>query len=245
MKAGLFRSSLRWVGRALRCWVAEQTLKHLRDVRLYELSCVLPFVPEGARVLELGAGRGWQAEALRSYGFAVTALDVARSMDGREDAVGVDLYDGREIPYPAGSFHVVFTSNVLEHVADVKGLLDETARVLRADGWAIHVVPTGVWRFWTNVTHVLRYLSVPPVHGERGRNCIDEIRHLRVAAWSAALGGEGWTVVSCKGSGLFYTGCSAMDGRLNIRTRRILARLLGSSSRIVVVQRVERDGAGE
>ena len=65
----------------------------------------------------------------------------------------VKTYNGRDIPFPDSSFDVVFSSNVLEHVLDLPYLQDEIKRVLKPGGYCVHVMPTGVWRFWTNIAH--------------------------------------------------------------------------------------------
>ena len=42
------------------------------------------------------------------------------------------------LPFPHASFDLVASTAVLEHVRDVPAMVDETARVLRARGWAWH-----------------------------------------------------------------------------------------------------------
>src|SRR5262249_39053343 len=46
-----------------------------------------------------------------------------------------------------------FSSNVLEHVEDIGGLLRDAARVLKPDGVMVHIVPSSAWRWWTSVAH--------------------------------------------------------------------------------------------
>ena len=62
-------------------------------------------------------------------------------------------YDGARIPFADGVFDIVFSSNVLKHIADLERVQEELKRVLKDDGIAIHIVPSGTWRFWTNVAH--------------------------------------------------------------------------------------------
>ena len=45
-------------------------------------------------------------------------------------------------PFPDGQFDVVFSNQVLEHVADIANFLRESRRVLHPHGTAIHVFPT-------------------------------------------------------------------------------------------------------
>jgi SAM-dependent methyltransferase len=42
------------------------------------------------------------------------------------------------IPFPSGSFDLITTNAVLEHVRNLAAMVDETARVLRSGGWAWH-----------------------------------------------------------------------------------------------------------
>lgn len=129
--------------------------EQLRRYRSHELALVLPLLPEGATILEIGAGAGWQAKALAAQGFAVQAIDVDLAGAGYRERREwpVTLYDGRRIPFPDACFDVVFSSNVLEHVLQVEQFQAEIQRVLRPAGRAVHVVPTGSWRFWTNATY--------------------------------------------------------------------------------------------
>ena len=61
-------------------------------------------------------------------------------------------YDGRHIPLTDNSVDIVFSSNVLEHVPDLSQMHSEVRRVLKPDGYCIHVLPTHAWRLWTILT---------------------------------------------------------------------------------------------
>ncbi len=106
------------------------------------------------RVLEIGAGQGFQARLAAADGFHVFAVDVPDSRSGDPNRVWPVLtYDGWRLPFRAGIFDVVFSSNVLEHVAEpwLSALLQDTARVLAEDGVAVHVLPTPLWRICTSL----------------------------------------------------------------------------------------------
>lgn len=128
----------------------------LEPIRLAELEALLPHFPEGARVLEIGAGAGWQARALADRGFIVEAIEYSDSgFSGLREArvFPVQDYDGHRIPFPDGSFDVVFSSNVLEHIPHVERFQAEIQRVLRSGGTAVHLMPTATWRIWTTLAH--------------------------------------------------------------------------------------------
>lgn len=118
-----------------------------------ELEEFANLIPEGARVLELGGGTGQQARLLAARGVDIVSVDVAGSIYENERVFDVIRYDGSHLPFADATFDVVFSSNVLEHVADLPTLLDEMARVLVPGGFGLHAMPTHGWRFWTSVSH--------------------------------------------------------------------------------------------
>jgi len=127
------------------------SLGFLHTLRDAEMARVAQLLPAGARVLELGAGTGYQAKILAESGFRVTAIDLAGSTYAADRVYPVIDYDGRQIPLPDGSVDVVFSSNVLEHVQDLAALMQETCRVLAPGGCAVHALPSPAWRFWTSI----------------------------------------------------------------------------------------------
>jgi SAM-dependent methyltransferase len=122
------------------------------------------------------------ADALRALGSpggaGLNALDLGcgqrpwRALFGRAHCLGVDistqgacpdlLAAGHALPFAAGGFDLVFSSQVLEHVADDVSVLAECARVLRPGGefvlsvpfyWPLHEEPHDQRRF---TSHGLR-----------------------------------------------------------------------------------------
>lgn len=126
---------------------------HMRQCREYELTRVLPWLTPGSSVLEIGSGAGWQAKRLAEQGFLVEALDLETSTYADQRVFPVQHYDGRTIPFPDGTFDVVFSAHVLEYVEHLYEWLDESARVLKSSGTAVHILPSSSCRFWTLVTH--------------------------------------------------------------------------------------------
>src|SRR5262245_37570899 len=126
---------------------------HLERLRSEELSHILPLLPPQAAILEIGAGMGWQARALAERGFSVTAIDIPGSLESKQRVHAVVEYDGFHLPFPGGHFNVVFSSNVLEHIPHLETFEAEIGRVLETSGKAIHIVPSGCWRFWTTLAY--------------------------------------------------------------------------------------------
>ena len=134
-------------------------VQFLHVVREFELARIASYLPPGARVLEIGGGSGYQALRLGQLGFEVCAVDVAGSTYAADMVFPVQIYDGKHLPFPDESFDVVFSSNVLEHIREPGEVHREACRVLRPGGYCVHVVPTGAWRFWTNVTHYVEMMQ--------------------------------------------------------------------------------------
>jgi ubiquinone/menaquinone biosynthesis C-methylase UbiE len=152
------------------------TVEFQQQIREVEVAQIVPLIPRGATILEIGAGAGWQARKLSERGFEVKAIDVAGSPYEGQRTCDVGIYDGKTIPFPDDSIDVVFTSHVLDHVPERTALQAEMKRVLRPGGFAVHIVPTVSWRVWTMVTHYPhRWKQMMALLGERlfagnGRN---------------------------------------------------------------------------
>lgn len=131
----------------------------LRHIREYEMAQVLPLMTPGQTVLEIGAGAGWQSQMMADYGMHVISVDLATTFY-REVQSGflVVAYDGFHLPIKSHSVDVIFSSNVLEHIAHLDVIQAELHRVLKPDGKAIHILPTSSWRLWTSLVHPLNYV---------------------------------------------------------------------------------------
>jgi SAM-dependent methyltransferase len=108
---------------------------------------LLERVAAGDRVLDLGCGDGAFAAELVAAGCRVVMADVAdealRRARGRAPgAEAVALAEGAPLPFAEDAFDVVWAGEVLEHVADVAGLLAEVRRVLR---WGGRLLVTTPW----------------------------------------------------------------------------------------------------
>lgn len=126
--------------------------------RLFELNACLPILRQASgrqpiRLLEVGAGTGFQAKVLAEAGFEVSAIELASSPYRDERVFPVLDYDGVNLPFEDESFDIVFSSNVLEHVPHIDTFLVELHRVLAPQGICVHVLPTTGWRFWSTLSH--------------------------------------------------------------------------------------------
>lgn len=130
-------------------------MPNLADVRAEEFDCVRHYFRAGMRVLEIGGGTGYQASLIASTGASVDSIDVAAPLPRVETYFPVRIYDGRVLPFPDDHFDVVFSSNVLEHIPDLRTTLSEVRRVMKSDCLAIHILPTPAWRIWTSLSHYI------------------------------------------------------------------------------------------
>lgn len=218
-------------------YIAEPTLAQLKAIREYELDIVLGLLPAGGRLLEIGAGTGWQAQALASRGYEVSAIDMPSSNYQGDRIWPIIDYDGRTIPFGDGTFDIVFSSSVLEHIPHLQAFQKEIHRVLKRDGLVLHVLPSGSWRFWTNLSHLLKHWTLPGAHGEHAGNPLMEIHCFSRRWWTRLFTETGWRVVRQDSNRLFYTGNLLMGSRLSLNVRNKMSHALGSSCNIFVLQK--------
>jgi arabinofuranan 3-O-arabinosyltransferase len=93
----------------------------------------------GSTVVDVGGGAGYFGRAVRRSGASYYLIepDIGElSATGTlpADTTGTILGDGYWLPLRDGAADVCFSSNVLEHVADPDGLVDEMVRVTRPGG---------------------------------------------------------------------------------------------------------------
>ena len=103
----------------------------------------------GRRILEVGAGTGRDAVALAAAGAQVVTIDYVPGSLGltqkaaaqaRADVTAV-CGDGLTMPFPEGTFDVVFHQGLLEHFREPGFLLHENVRVLKPGGYLVVDVP--------------------------------------------------------------------------------------------------------
>src|SRR5262245_16102006 len=230
------------------------SIAYVDEIRAFEITQVASHFPQGACVLEIGAGTGRQARDLQQRGFAVSAVDLKGSRYSDNRVFTVVEYDGVTLPFADASFDVVFSSNVLEHVRDLSALYHEMRRVLKPGGYCIHVMPTHTWRLWTALTSfptaaqwcwraligraplrtAIRQCGaalLQPRHGVRGFG-YGELWLFRPQWWRRNFIAGGFTIASDEPMNLFYTGNLLFGPHLGFSARQRLAAWLGSSSHL-------------
>jgi 2-polyprenyl-6-hydroxyphenyl methylase/3-demethylubiquinone-9 3-methyltransferase len=131
------RAAARWWSDEVR-WV--RALKNLVPARLRHFDRFIDW--HGKAVLDLGCAGGFMAEALDDRGARVSGLDPAEraiAAAGTHAAQTGRVIDyrtgvGEALPYPGAAFDAVVCVDVLEHVANLRQVMQEAARVLRPGG---------------------------------------------------------------------------------------------------------------
>lgn len=236
------------------------SIEFLDEIRRAELAAVLDLFPPRARVLEFGAGTGKQAAELESAGFEVAAIDIASSNYAGHRVFPVVDFDGKIIPFADGSFDVVFSSNVLEHIRDLPPIQKEIKRVLVKGGVAIHILPTHRWRIWTSLAAIPRLIQsvgaavrapsrqsgsqfvrqayvalYQPRHGERG-HALTELWTFSPRFWRFHFRQNGFEIEQERDVGIFYSGELLFGPRLSMDRRIAMAGFLGGACHVFKVR---------
>ncbi|MBN1953923.1 MAG: class I SAM-dependent methyltransferase [Anaerolineae bacterium] len=106
----------------------------------------------GQRVLDVGCGVGMYTAAfqqLTAHVFGVE-LERERARQAQERAGGVVQSLGERLPFADGSFDLVFSHEVLEHVDDDRACAAEMVRVARPGGSIVVFVPNRLYPFETH-----------------------------------------------------------------------------------------------
>jgi SAM-dependent methyltransferase len=108
-------------------------------------------------VLENGCGVGMYVERLAAHADRVVGLeyDFSRAREARQLAEWLANADilcaaGESLPFPAGSFDLILSHEVLEHVRDDRLAVREMVRVLRPGGRMVIFVPNRGYPFETH-----------------------------------------------------------------------------------------------
>ena len=112
--------------------------------------------------LDIGSGSGGNSQVLADLGWSVTALE--HSPAAAELAAARGLYvvrgDARALPFPDGTFDLVMSTDVWEHIEEDATVANEAFRVCRPGGHLLVAVPAGM-DLWSGhdvaLGHVRRY----------------------------------------------------------------------------------------
>ena len=142
------------------------------DDRMFREAILKQLTPE-MEILDLGAGAGI-VEQMNFRGKAARICGV--DLDPRV-AQNPFLDEGRvsdagEIPYPDDSFDLVFSDNVLEHLAEPEKVFSEVARVLKRGGIFLFKTPNK-WHYMPTIARVTPHRFHEYINRKRGREEVD------------------------------------------------------------------------
>jgi SAM-dependent methyltransferase len=118
--------------------------------------------PAPKRVLDVGCATGYIALLLMQLDHQVTGIELNASMAAEARARGVEVleHDLEEpLPLPDSSFDVVHACEIIEHLFDTEGFLEELGRILAPGG--VLILSTPNLNSLTNRLRVLFGLPLP------------------------------------------------------------------------------------
>ncbi len=126
--------AFRFLNGIKRRWARERRRRKVG--RAYDMALeIARVIPKGSQVLDVGCGNGFIAHHLSAMlGGGIIGIDVTNTT---EAAIDYRRYDGKSFPMADNSVDAVLLCYVLHHAQDVRIVLDEVRRVLRAGGTAI------------------------------------------------------------------------------------------------------------
>lgn len=103
-------------------------------------------------VLEDGCGVGMYVEHLFPFGGTVIGLeyDFERAAEARKNSPHIINAAGESIPFPASTFYLILSHEVLEHVQDDRLAICEMIRTLKPGGRIVLFVPNRGYPFETH-----------------------------------------------------------------------------------------------
>lgn len=107
---------------------------------------------DGARILDAGCGVGMYTDQFRRFSTRVVGVEIdpAAATQAGARAPGIVIAPAEALPFADGSFDVIFSHEVIEHVADDRRAAAEMARVLAPGGRIVMFCPNRLYPFETH-----------------------------------------------------------------------------------------------
>ena len=106
----------------------------------------------GGRILENGCGVGMYVEKLQRFGGEVLGLeyDLERAHQAHQLSALILAAAGEALPFPSGSFDLILSHEVIEHVQDDRQAVQEMVRTLKPGGRLVLFCPNRGYPFETH-----------------------------------------------------------------------------------------------
>ncbi len=90
---------------------------------------MIPNLPKGVKILDIGSGNGLAAHLLRKKGFDIVPMDIHEGQ--YDDSEKPIVYDGKKIPFADNTFQSGIILTVLHHIDNPDEILQEATRVCK------------------------------------------------------------------------------------------------------------------
>lgn len=118
------------------------------------LTLMRRYVPlEGRAILDVGCGLGTYVQAFRRFSHDVHGVDIdaEKVVEGSRQLPNLCVAPAEALPYASGTFDVVLSHEVIEHVKDDRQAVAEAVRVLRPAGGRLVIwAPNRLYPFETH-----------------------------------------------------------------------------------------------
>jgi SAM-dependent methyltransferase len=154
---------------------------HGREYLQPYVDVVSKYAGQGSRILDLGCGNGLSSCMLSEYGHWVVGSDISSfflssAAHLQNDRLRYQACDVLDLPFTDGSFDVVCSNELIEHVLDARRALLEMIRVLENGGILVIMGPNLCSPFWAAID--LANMSI----GRNGRDVWAETK-LQALKW--------------------------------------------------------------
>lgn len=117
------------------------------------LDLIRQYVPlKDKRILDVGCGLGMYVRKFRVFSQEVYGVDIdpEKVAQASRELPDIQVATAEELPFRPGSFDVVLSHEVIEHVNDDRQALAEALRVLADGGYLVVFVPNRLYPFETH-----------------------------------------------------------------------------------------------
>ncbi|HWG81150.1 MAG TPA: class I SAM-dependent methyltransferase [Stellaceae bacterium] len=203
-----------------------EVMAEAENYNRFLLSLVTRHLKPGMRVADFGAGTGTFALPLQRQGVDITAIEPDATLNARLRQAGIAA-ERDAASLPGASLDLIYTFNVLEHIADDGGAVRTLARKLRPGGRLLVYVPAFAVLF-TQMDHKVGHLRRYRLGGLRALVsgaglAVDDVRYVDSLGFFATLA---YRVLASGGDGSIDRRALRLYDRLIFPPSRVLDRLL-------------------